>query len=241
MRQVDSWISEHERRMNKVAVFCEKEVAITIDSHTFMSGRIDKMYVTTDGKKEYLFVIDYKTSKESYHDTYVDYGFSLQLPIYAYFIKQDPQLNTYALSGLYIQPILLSQTSAKEESVALESYAKAFRYQGLTIDEPTIIQSFDDCAKEESVIAGSLFNQDGSFSSRAPIRNQAFFSQLDKRAEAMIKKAVTHIRDNDFVISPKTVTNTPPCQTCDFRHLCFRKETDIVRYEVVEKEEENDE
>lgn len=241
LRQVDSWLSDHERLMNRVDVICEKDIDIDIDAHTRFSGRIDKMYVTTDGTKKYIFVIDYKTSNEAFKEQHIDYGFSLQLPIYAFLIANEPLLSKYELSGLYIQPILLNQDNAQKETIASTNYQKAFRYAGVTTNNLSVIATFDRTYDQNNIIAGKIMNNDGSTHKNAMIRNSEFFQGLSSQAEAKINEAIAKIRSNQFGITPRTVSSVAPCKYCAFRHLCFRKDTDVEYIKTAVKEENSDE
>ena len=64
-------------------------------------------------------MIDYKTGKARYHEAYLPYGLSLQLPIYALLLKKKQRVTTGQVIGLYIHPVLNSKIS-RESGLSTE-------------------------------------------------------------------------------------------------------------------------
>ena len=94
--------------------------------------------------KEYIAVVDYKSGAESFDERLIQYGWSLQLPIYALMLAHHPDYADKDVLGLFIQHIIETSMNPDEVEIDGKSFPKKYQLDGIIVNDPEIIRLFDD-------------------------------------------------------------------------------------------------
>ncbi|MFA6675610.1 MAG: PD-(D/E)XK nuclease family protein [Bacilli bacterium] len=224
-----------EQYMDEPHLFTEKFIRINLDPLTIIKGFIDKIIVVDN---HYLFLIDYKTGKETFHPRLVAYGDSLQLPTYAYLVTQSLEFKDYTLAGLYIQHLL--PPSWKENNRFNDIIPSYLKLDGLSFADGEALAKIDTSfisQKRSSFITG-VAQKDGLVKENSRVVKRAEIHKYKDMAFDIYQDANQKIRSNVFPIYPIILGKNSPCQNCSFHDICF------VKYEqkhFVDIEEEEDE
>lgn len=203
--------------------------------HNCLYGRVDKSIIFGD-KDKYYFIIDYKTGSSNFVKENVQYGLSLQLPIYYILASSSPLFKNAKPAGLFIASIKDETTFDKDVSKT----SSLFSLKGVVATNE--VNSLGNLA----YISGISLNKDGSLN-KGSIKNIISFSDLEEIkmvAEDKIKETIKNVSDSIFPISPLSFKSNPlPCECCIYGDICFHKESDknIVLKESTDLDEENEE
>lgn len=238
MKSERDYILEMDNNLPSLRVEAEKEIKGNVKNckNVSICGRIDKtLYYNINGIN-YYFVIDYKTGSERFDESLVDYGLSLQLPIYVYWLKEN-QGEDYNLAGLFISP-LLSITPLLDDKTIEENRRTALKLKGLFINKPSATLPFKD------YIVSYNLNKDGEHyagkSKYTSFKSEKELDELAKKAEKKIIEAAEGLRKNDFSINPKFISaKLNSCSNCPYMNLCYREESQYVYLDNSGKEENN--
>lgn len=207
--------------MVKKDVLREHKFDMKITPNTDFTGKIDKIVVLDDS---HLIVVDYKSGNENFDPTYLQDGYSMQLPTYSMLIHNSKEFKDYEVVGLYINSITDSSLKNKvAEDEFINSYLKL---NGITVDDKEIIKKIDTTFEDgkSKFIAGINTTKDGGFSKKAKIQNLETLKSYESIVTGLYNEKCFDIRSNKFQISPAYISeNDNACKYCSFRDICHRK------------------
>lgn len=214
----------------------EKKIYIELNNRvkvTFM-GIIDKMMVMSKGGKDYVAITDYKTGNPNTNLDHIKDGLTLQLPIYAYLIKNSNLFNNPIISGIYYQKIL----SGKQKASTFEEYEKEkynnLKLIGLSTNDEEILSIFDSTYENSELIKSMKLTSKG-FSSYAKVFSEEEMDNILFIAKTKIDEAVDNILNGNFKINPKEINfDNIGCKYCKYKDLCYMTESDK---EIIEEGE----
>lgn len=211
-------------KFNKVET--EKEIKVQLEDNVTLEGTIDKIMFDEDCKN--VLVVDYKTSNFEYKDSDATHGIHMQLPLYAYLLKQEyPE---YKVSGLYIQNVLFNKLNEDDKTIP-------YILNGLTLND------FDVATRIDTSL-GTLTDENGEAIDRSLyVKNIALakkgglhkgntktlmddyqFAEKIELTERLVQLALKEIKEGKFPIRPlEENENSSPCTFCGCRDICFRK------------------
>lgn len=207
----------------------EKEVNIKITNNCTINfkGIIDKvMYEEIDGVV-YAALLDYKTGAFDSNICLNYYGLNLQLPIYVYLLKKASK-KQICVTGFYYQPILSNQLKAEDEEDYENKKYKYYRLEGYTVDIDNNELKFDKNESNSSIIKSLKRNADGSFSKNSKVLTETQIAQIERLVEEKIINTSNNIYLGKFDINPKKIKKESSCRYCNYKDICFRKETDHI-------------
>jgi ATP-dependent helicase/DNAse subunit B len=184
------------------------------------------MYTTIDGI-DYVSIVDYKTGKDKALLDNVDYGFNLQLPVYAYFLAKTALLKNPKIIGIYLHRILndVKPTSTKTLSIVKRD---ALKLDGYSLTDRRELELFDPTYKNSQFLRGMSMTKDGSFARFAKVFSDEDISNLITTVERLILEAFEKIESGSFVINPKKVDNINlSCGFCPYKNICYKQNRDI--------------
>lgn len=202
--------------------FAEEEIYVDINENTKLHGYIDKYMI--DGAN-HAIIVDYKTGAGVHFDEReLEYGGSLQLPIYDYMINTKFGFETI---GIYIEHIL-------EEDLDIDE-AKKYLLEGVTTKDPELqkLITYDLKQAEASpFIKDVKINKDGEV-----VVKKGYSKGYKEEAEKRIIEANDKIRNYEFEIAPLIFgSGEGPCRYCDKKDICYKKKKDekLIKLEVSE-------
>ena len=220
--------------------YYENEIVVTNEIGNVkinFKGFIDKLMYKKDGNKTLLVIIDYKTGINEINLSNSIYGLNLQLPVYLYLANHSNKIENAKVIGFYLQKILNSEISIKENKTYEKQKEENLKLQGYSIDDENLIYEFDKTYKDSSVIKSMKISSEG-FSRYTKILNEDMMEKLSDLVENKINDASNGIINADFKINPKKIGfKNVSCNFCKYKDICFVKEKDI---EILEENKDLD-
>ncbi|MCQ2087127.1 MAG: PD-(D/E)XK nuclease family protein [Bacilli bacterium] len=219
--------------------FAEKpEIKTELNLHTYikpntlLEGKIDKAMIL-DGSDAIL--VDYKTGKEGFKKSQLEYGLSMQLPTYAYLFSTSKEFKDYHITGLYINNVInRSFTLEKGEDELIDSYLKL---NGVTVADLQYVSKIDSSIiNGKSLFISGLSQKGGKFKNNSYIVGDEEMKQMQDIVLDKYLEVDRKIRNNEFEIAPLFVDANDPCKYCEHRDICFVRD-----YQKRGKKEEEDE
>ena len=218
----------HYLSMANPAIYLEKKIDFKLTENTYVKGVIDKAIITNN---KYLFLFDYKTSKNDLNMNSIINRETMQLPFYALLSSKDNSLSNYKIYGLYYQNVLPEKINFCDEEGIL-TYSKS---KGLTVQNIEAISSLEKDFMSDNIVYTKItkLSNDGSFpSDKNYIEEKDIENIIDIATEEFLNFEHS-LRNNNFKINPATIKDKIACKRCPNKDICFR------RTNVLEVEEEN--
>lgn len=229
LRKICKINQENKQYTQLTQILCEKKVEVVYhDPITIhFKGFIDKMMYRVIDDKTYVAIIDYKTGNPDIDLKKVDFGLSLQLPIYLYLLKHTDQFQNVVIAGFYLQKLLNETNKAGEDET--ESLKQSIKLQGYSTADLSVLSRFDKSYEKSEVIKSMSMTKDGKFSSYAKVLSEEEMNALAEKVENKVKEAIDKICDAQFSINPKIYDKkNVSCDFCDFKNCCFTTFEDRV-------------
>lgn len=228
LRNVVLFNNEHEQNMDLRKVICEYRPTLKLSDDASIVGSIDKV-VITGPNQEYISLVDYKTGNDEFNHNLIQFGYSLQLPIYSLLASSDPLLSEKKLIGLYIQKIIPNKLVRPSGKDAVKFYFDQLKLGGISTDNISELITFDKSYMASRFIKAIRVTNDNVFYKNARVASRDVLDGYAQTAKSKIAEADSLIRQNDFKINPKKInSDESSCKYCAFRDICFRKDEDII-------------
>ena len=206
----------------------EKEIIIDINEnlHITFKGFVDKiLYDEFDGEM-ICAIIDYKTGNPHLNLNNTVYGLEMQLPIYAYLIKNSNIIKDVKIGGFYLQKILNNETDINKKKELL-------KLQGYSNSDTSILEKVDTSYNDSNIIKSMKTSSNG-FYNYAKVISSDQIDILNDLIDKNIREAAQNIIDAKFDINPKEINGKNyGCEYCNYKDICYMKNDDIVSLPVV--------
>lgn len=208
---------------NNLNFECEKELKIQLNNENYLKGKIDK--IIYDSQKNKAIIIDYKTYNFEFDQRKVNYGLSMQLPLYSFLMNKV--MPNIIQEGVYIQNVLNDTTYS----------LKDLRLKGISKFDSNLVKCFDSImslpSQKSSYIAGWTTTKEGLKKTNSMLDEQEW-NELISLTAKKIEEAFVRIRQGEFSISPVKFKDSNACQYCNHRSICFM---DIRDYRYINLED----
>lgn len=211
-------------------LYFEERIAVSYHYHVpvVMKGFIDKIMAYEEDGIQHVALIDYKTGNFDIGLDACIHGFHLQLPTYAYLIRHSENFKNSVLTGLYIAPILPSETLSKVEVEKQEKRKQDMRLVGYSTDDSARLERFDSTYQDSAMIKGMKVTSKG-FGPYSKVLSDDTFDALVGLAEKKITDTIEHILAADFTINPKYLKEkNMSCRFCLYHDVCYKDYDDFV-------------
>lgn len=242
--RVVSFYDERDSMIVNPSVSVEKTFSLPIEGvdNLTIDGKYDKI-VSFGPHQENFIILDYKTGAARFSESLVQYGLSLQLPIYALYAKKDQELSGKTMVGMFIAPILDGSLyqSKQDANKNFDDMKKAsYKLDGLFLNDVDKLRQLDPYCDKSSLIVSLSINKDGFFKANcAKVKTSEDFASLSAAAETKVVEAAKKILNGDFPIEPlKTDKKGLPCDHCAYRDICYRDD-EAIKY--ISKKKDDDE
>ncbi|MFI3329061.1 MAG: PD-(D/E)XK nuclease family protein [bacterium] len=194
-------------------------------------GLVDKVIYRKTPNHTYLAVIDYKTGHIKSTLDNVEEGFNLQLPIYAYMLKNTTRFDNPVVLGMFLQKIS-NKTPNYNPKVHIDKQRNEdLKLQGYIIGEDNI-EMLDKSYEKSEMISKLKLNKKGELDRYSKVLSQEKFDELAIIVQNLIDKAFSNIEQVKFDINPKLINNVnESCMFCKYESICFKKTKDNVYLE----------
>jgi len=218
---------KHEYKIEKTT----DELHLDTNIKTIIKGIVDKcIFIDND-----VIIVDYKTgtSAEIKRD-YFKHGITIQLPIYLFLLKNENK--DYNIAGMYLQKILTGIQKNKYDTLEAK-----MKLDGLTTDNPSIINKFDDTFNKSQVIKSLEINKDGEWKNPKRMLTANDEENLYNLIKNLIEECINKSSKGIFPINPIKDDEENGCDFCSYKDICFKKPADIKYINNYEEEKEGGE
>lgn len=213
---------------NFYPIYSEQSLTLTLTPDIYLYGKVDRIMVINGPDSQSLAIVDFKTGSETFEYWKVEYGLSLQLPIYALLATSLPEHGQLPLVGFYIQNVL-SLKSSSDKGASEDTLQNNLYWHGLTTDNYSRILTFDPSftSLTSQFIRSLKLKKDGttfyaSSKIASDFEGEISFYRLKETAKAKVIAAGEAILNNEFEINPKMIKTDSACKTCPFLDICHR-------------------
>ncbi len=191
--------------------------------------RVDHLRVTDQEVKDYLRVIDYKSSAKRLLLAEVHVGLSLQMLTYLDVVLTHSKTwlghDSLPAGVLYFHvhdPLIPTKNAITKEEAELK-IRKDFKTQGFVTADPDLIgkmdQQFVATAGKSELIPAELKN-DGQFKAHSSVVTSDEWSLLRHKVRQQITSIGSDILQGHLEIKPYRMGNKSACQYCSFKPVC---------------------
>ncbi|MFJ7932864.1 helicase-exonuclease AddAB subunit AddB [Sporosarcina sp. NPDC096371] len=197
-----------------------------------LRGRIDRIDASEIGGKNYVRIVDYKSSARSLDLTEVYYGLSLQMMTYLDVALEnaDEWLGIHAdpAGVLYMHihnPMVRSGTELTPALLEAE-IAKSYKMRGYLLDNPEVVIGMDADIGRSSAIVPASIKTDGTFAKSSKVLSSDDLQMMRSFVRTRHQKAGDAMLAGDTRVYPYKLRDQMPCQFCSYRSVCQFDPTD---------------
>lgn len=197
-------------------------------------GLIDKVIYNNINGVDYLAVIDYKTGSIHASLDNIEYGFNLQLPIYAYLLKKANIFKDPIVLGIYLQTIINKRPKFDMKLSVKDQLIKDTKLKGFSLASTDL--EYLDSSYENSMLIDKLgvAKGSGTFKKTSKLIDQEQLDEVAEVIDSLIISAFDEIEKLDFEINPKIINDeNKSCSFCPYENICYKNIKDYVYLETV--------
>ena len=215
----------------------EKKIDISLDKNVSVvfTGIIDKIMYYQKVEDTFFTIVDYKTGTIDTHIEPMKYGLNMQLPIYLYLIHYSKVFSNPIFTGIYYQNIRFQYPTWTDKKDKEEIYKDNLMLQGYSTTDTNILARFDSTYEKSEYIKSMSYTDEKGFGNYAKVMDNDTLYNLVNYTKNHISKKTDLILQSDFSINPKVYAGKNiACEFCQYKDLCYMRETDQVYYDKVE-------
>ena len=215
----------------------EKKIDISLDKNVSVvfTGIIDKIMYYQKVEDTFFTIVDYKTGTIDTHIEPMKYGLNMQLPVYLYLIHYSKVFSNPIFTGIYYQNILFQYPTWTDKKDKEEIYKDNLMLQGYSTTDTNILARFDSTYEKSEYIKSMSYTDEKGFGNYAKVMDNDTLYNLVNYTKNHISKKTDLILQSDFSINPKVYAGKNiACEFCQYKDLCYMRETDQVYYDKVE-------
>ena len=212
----------NEIEFNENASYKPIELNLSDGRKVELTGKIDRADIANIDGKDYVRIIDYKSSVKDIDLNQVIAGLQIQLISYLDAISEENNLNPAGI--LYfnlIDKIVNKSRNLTDEEIKLE-IRKAYKMKGLIVADIDIARAMD--TKLEKGFSDTIpvyIDKDESVNNyRSSTISKEKFESLQKYAKKIIKEISSEILDGNIDIKPYYLNKKTGCDYCEYKSIC---------------------
>ena len=212
----------HEVEFNNLSEFKPIQMTLFDDKSVEITGKIDRVDLGKVGDKQYIRVIDYRSSDMSIDVSKVEAGLQIQLVTYLDALTENTE---YESSGvLYLSLLDNIYKASKNESTEKieEEIRKLFRMKGFVLADVQVVKAMDKKLEKSNTsdIIPVALKVDGEISSKPKTLKADEFKELQKNVRKTIKQLSTEIMKGKIDIKPYNYKKQTACSYCAYKSIC---------------------
>lgn len=214
-----------EKAVRNALIRRELPIEIVLDGRTRVVGRLDKLIEAGDAREQ-VAIIDYKIGGEAFKEKLVQFGLSMQLPLYFLLVRSDPRYKDKRLLGVYIARLIPS--GALFDKSDLKNVLSDRKLNGVSLNDAVALGSLEPKLVkygEIGFIAHLRTKADGTLRKCHQAKDGEWFDQMADEARKRLVSMGEGLRANDFSIDPKRFRQDfYSCRYCPYQDVCHRSE-----------------
>lgn len=188
-----------------------------------ITGKIDRVDLGTLGDKNYVRIIDYKSSIKNLDMKQVEAGLQIQLITYLDAISKQENFEPSGVLYLgLIDTIYKAKKNMTDDEIKNE-IRKKFRMKGVVLADINIIKMMDTSLENGvSNIIPVTLKKDGEISvSKSNVIDKEEFSNLQNKVDKVIKEISAEILAGKIDIKPFYYDKKTACDYCVYKPICM--------------------
>ena len=187
-----------------------------------LTGKIDRADIANIDGKDYVRIIDYKSSVKDIDLNQVVAGLQIQLISYLDELVEESNLNPAGI--LYfnlIDKIVNKSKNLTDEEIKSE-IRKAYKMKGLIVADIDIARAMDTKLEKgfSDTIPVYVDKEESINNSRSSTISREKFESLQKYAKKIIKEISSEILDGNIDIKPYYLNKKTGCDYCEYKSIC---------------------
>ena len=237
LRNSDYELYGHEIEFSNLGKF--KTIQIDVDGKKIeITGKIDRIDTAKLADKEYVRIIDYKSSIKDIDMNQVKAGLQIQFITYLDAICEQSKLEPSGIlyMGL-IDNVVQDAKNLSEEKIE-EAIRNNFKMKGLVLADVNVIRMMDNKLETgKSDIIPVYLNKEGSISEKkSKVISEENFKELQKEVRKIIKDISKEILKGRIDIKPYSYNKKTGCDYCKYQTICmFNNNMNRNEYQVIKK------
>lgn len=207
----------------------EKKIEVKFnlgDNEILFKGFVDKILYSELNGKLVAVIVDYKTGNPNVLIDNSYNGLDMQLPVYAYLVKNSDSLKHAVIGGFYLEKILSNEKNIEKK----KDYLKL---QGYTNQDMEVVSFIDKTFQDSKMIKSMKVTSNG-FSSYTKTLSNKEIDNLCRLVQKKILEACENILNGNFKINPKEIDNKlVGCSFCKYSDICFKNAKNHERLQKV--------
>lgn len=209
----------YEITFDKNGVFAPIRLKLDNDSYMNIIGKIDRVDTFKAEDREYVRIVDYKSSARSLDISDIKEGISLQLVTYlSAYIKNSSNEKKLIPSGMLYFNLSDKLTNMKEfssnEAEIKKELAKKLRLNGIFISDINVLEKMD---KKFNTSDSLIDISSRSLNGKKALSEEDYLSLLDE-VEGILKEIGREIIKGTVKISPNKKADY--CKFCKYSNVC---------------------
>ncbi|MFS0688463.1 helicase-exonuclease AddAB subunit AddB [Sporosarcina sp. 179-K 8C2 HS] len=208
------------------------EIPLRRGNQMNLRGRIDRVDATEIDGKNYVRIVDYKSSSKQLDLTDVYYGISLQMLTYLDVavehaeewigFKADPAGVLY----LHVHNPMIRTELELTEDLIEEEILKSYKMRGYLLDDPEVVMGMDAQLGKSSTVIPAALKTDGTFTKASKVLSTDDLQIVRKFVRQRHQQAGDGMLAGDARVYPYRLKDKMPCQYCSYRSVCQFDPTD---------------
>ena len=212
----------NEIEFNENASYKPIELNLSDGRKVELTGKIDRADIANIDGKDYVRIIDYKSSVKDIDLNQVIAGLQIQLISYLDAISEESNLDPAGI--LYfnlIDKIVNKSRNLTDEEIKLE-IRKAYKMKGLIVADIDIARAMDTKLEKgfSDTIPVYVDKDESVNNSRSSTISKEKFESLQKYAKKIIKEISSEILDGNIDIKPYYLNKKTGCDYCEYKSIC---------------------
>ena len=223
-------IKKHQFISGFTNMLYEEKIDITLKQSPYVhfKGFVDKIMYKEKNDETLVSIIDYKTGNPDIKIKNLEFGLSMQLPVYLYLVHNSHLFKKMSFTGFYLQHILNISVKKDKKSAEEQKYNN-LKLVGYSTDNIDRLSCFDGTFENSKMIRGMKLNSDNTFSRYANTLSDDEINDIIKLTEKKIIEAMDEILLGHFPINPKILDKeNVSCKYCKFKDICYVDEKDKI-------------
>jgi len=205
------------------------------NGHTMkMRGRIDRVDAAIIDGKQFVRIVDYKSSAKGLDLNDVYYGISLQMLTYLdvavsnSMIWLGQQADPAGVLYVHVHNPMLKLAKEISDMDLAEEVFKKFKMRGLLIDDANVLNEMDTEISGFSKVIPARINKDGSISKAfSKVVSAEDLVNLRTFVRTKHQQAGDGMLSGDTRVLPYRMKDKTACDYCNFRSVCQFDPTDV--------------
>lgn len=222
LKYSDFSILGHEIEFSNTGKY--KTIKLEVDNKNIeITGKIDRVDTAKLSDKQYVRIIDYKSSSKDLDLNQVLSGLQIQLITYLNAIceQTDFEASGVLYMGL-IDNVVKNAKNLTEEEIA-NKIRNNFKMKGLILADVSVVKLMDNKLQTgSSDIIPVYIGKDGTLSEKkSSVINKQNFDELQKKVKEIIKEISREILIGKIDIKPYNYKKKTGCDYCKYKTICM--------------------